>query len=160
MSPLLKLAPLLGVLHCTSKTAPNSTSLPPQGHSDTGSDSADDTGSGTDLSGLTLSLHAACTHDDASLRRWSDETWQRQHVDERAVFPPTAAWGVAVADFDGDGSVDIFLPQLGVSEFFFGDGAAGFTRRAEVNYPWPSGFGLAATPVDIEGDGDLSLIHI
>ena len=159
MSPLLKLAPLLGVLHCTSKTAPNSASLPPQGPSDTGSDSADDTGSGTDLSGLTLSPHAACTHDDASLRRWSDETWQSQHVDERAVFPPTAAWGVAVADFDGDGSVDIFLPQLGVSEFFFGNGEAGFTRRAEVSYPWPSGFGLAATPVDIEGDGDFDIVE-
>ena len=126
---------------------------------DTGSGELLDTGEETALSGLNLSPHADCTRTGSTFSRWVDETWQSQHVDERAVFPPTAAWGLAVADFDGDGYDDIFLPQLGVSEFFFSDGGTGFTRRPEVTYPWPSGFGLAATPVDIEGDGDFDIVE-
>ena len=159
MHRLLPMALLLSLLHCTAKEPAQMPSgdATPAGDSDTGE--AVDTAEGTEHSGLNLRAHADCTRTGNTFNRWLDETWQTQQVDERAVFPPTAAWGVAVADFDNDGYDDIFLPQLGVSEFFFSDGGGGFEKRAEVVYPWPTGFGLAATPVDIEGDGDFDIVE-
>jgi hypothetical protein len=70
-------------------------------------------------------------------------------------------WGLAVADFNGDDILDVFLPNIGFDEMFIGDGAGGFTRD-EAAIPMSlrddddlDTTGTAAT--DIDGDGDVDL---
>ena len=44
--------------------------------------------------------------------------------------------GVSVDDLDGDGHLDLFVPQfMSASRFLFGDGAGGFEDRSEVAHP-------------------------
>jgi len=70
-------------------------------------------------------------------------------------------WGLAVADFNGDGHLDVFLPNLGTDELFLND-ETGTLRRIEGAIPESTRFdldvdtnGVAAT--DIDGDGDVDL---
>jgi hypothetical protein len=65
---------------------------------------------------------------------------------------------VAVADFDGDGHLDlIFVAEDDrTDEYYLGDGRGGFTTA-----PWPlptSGVSNAVLALDLEGDGDLDLV--
>lgn len=85
-----------------------------------------------------------------------DEQWI-PWVDETAG----RGWGLAVADFNGDGQLDVFLPNHGWDELYLGDGNGGFTAshdsiplsgRDDTDLDTN---GVAAT--DIDGDGDIDL---
>lgn len=65
---------------------------------------------------------------------------------------------VAVADFDGDGALDlVFVAEDDrVDEYYLGDGQGGFEPA-----PWPiptDDVSNAVLPIDLDGDGDLDLV--
>jgi len=65
--------------------------------------------------------------------------------------------GVAAADYDNDGHVDLFINALGPDRLFRNRGDGTFedvTRRAGVSDP---GFGTSATWIDYDRDGRLDL---
>jgi len=71
---------------------------------------------------------------------------------------PTTAWGVVVADLNGDDHEDIYLPHFGPGELFLGDGRGGLARVDLV----PSeefGATMSAVAVDVDGDGDLDIVE-
>ncbi|MCA9491316.1 MAG: CRTAC1 family protein [Myxococcales bacterium] len=66
------------------------------------------------------------------------------------------AGGAAVADFDGDGDLDVFLPRTALpDELLLNDGHGVFAPAAFPDGPTLSNGALA---FDVEGDGDLDLL--
>ena len=69
--------------------------------------------------------------------------------------------GAAVADVDGDGDLDIFLPRIGKpNALYLNDGRGSFTdqaRRAGLAGASQRFGSAAAAFLDLEGDGDLDL---
>ena len=70
-------------------------------------------------------------------------------------------WGLAIEDFNGDGHLDLFLPNLGFDRLLLGDGTGSFSDASDT---LPMGVyadegvdtsGVAAT--DIDGDGDVDI---
>ena len=78
--------------------------------------------------------------------------------------PPEAAdfmagGGAAVADLNGDGRLDIFLPHNGPDQLFIGQPDGTFVDETEWRWPfddWAMSTGASAANVD--GDGDLDLV--
>ena len=88
--------------------------------------------------------------------------WDSQVVDSAADPLSNLGWGAAVADFDGDGSLDIFLPNAGPSELYLGTEDGLYVRAAEGSLPEEvhGRFGNGAIPVDADDDGDLDLLQL
>lgn len=82
-------------------------------------------------------------------------------LDIRPTMGPGAAWG----DVDGDGWVDLFLPQGGgrdgseppTSRFFRNDGGKRFLDESAERGLALTGAGMGALFYDADGDGDLDL---
>jgi len=75
---------------------------------------------------------------------------------------PSATHGVAFADVDGDGDLDVLLAENGVNHVLRNlldadYGVFGFEEIAGALPPDPDNT-VALTPVDVEGDGDLDLV--
>lgn len=89
--------------------------------------------------------------------RVSDGDWGAQ------VVPDNTAWryagmGVAVDDLDGDGLLDVFLPQNGADRLYINQGGGAFVDVTDSALPpAPDRVTSVATPVDIDADGDLDL---
>ena len=64
--------------------------------------------------------------------------------------------GAAVADFNGDQILDIFLPNAGTDQLYFGTASGEFVEKPEA---WPAleDASVGAVPVDIDADGDLDI---
>lgn len=65
--------------------------------------------------------------------------------------------GIAVADFTGDGIVDIFLPGPGQDFLFVGDGQADFDDQSAQWLPRETNTGESASVVDMDADGDVDI---
>lgn len=63
--------------------------------------------------------------------------------------------GIAAADVDSDGDVDVYLTSLGADEHFENDGAAAFTRQSDSDVA--DGWSTSASFFDFDRDGDLDL---
>lgn len=77
-------------------------------------------------------------------------------LQERGGDNDPTGGGVVVADLNDDGVLDIFLPQWGVSELYFGEPSGGY-RRAVSEIPVLDGEAESASVADVDGDGDLDL---
>jgi len=65
--------------------------------------------------------------------------------------------GLAIADFDDDGRLDLFLPHADGDQLYMGQEGTRFVDESDVRLPPESDVGVGATPVDIDGDGDLDI---
>jgi len=142
--------------------------------SDTGSpvtDSADDSGNADD-SGEPIAPVVV----DATATRVAiacEQPEQREARGPMFLHNPTGDWrdqtgaenlwslyggaGMAVADFDDDGHIDIFLPNADADQLFMGLEGGGYADESSVRLPSESDVGVGATAVDVDGDGDLDI---
>jgi len=90
---------------------------------------------------------------------WENEEWRSQWVDEGDDPLRLLGWGVVVADFDGNGHADIFLPNMGEKQLFMGQPGGGWNNETNERLPdLRSSPGQGGVAVDLEGDGDLDLL--
>lgn len=79
--------------------------------------------------------------------------WQNQRV--TSEFD---GWGAAVADYDGDGNPDIFLPHAGPDQIYMGRGDGTWREEDRERLTAdPDDFGDGAIAVDYDGDADLDI---
>ena len=90
----------------------------------------------------------------------------------RYRYPEIITGGACLADFDGDGHLDAYLPQGGVipgdepagdsgsaaNRLFLGRGDGRFRDHTAASGAGDSGYGNGAFAADIDGDGDLDLL--
>ncbi|MFZ5477101.1 MAG: CRTAC1 family protein [Myxococcota bacterium] len=79
------------------------------------------------------------------------EDWAAQFAGD---LDRPAGWGMAVADFDGDARLDLFLPQPYQDELYLGQADG---TLALGDFPDEDGDGLGAAAADYDGDGDFDL---
>jgi hypothetical protein len=75
----------------------------------------------------------------------------------RTASVDVAAYGIAAADFDGDGRLDVACTDAETDEIVVlgGDGRGGFMGFAIIATDLPNPYGLTATDLDMDGHGDL-----
>jgi hypothetical protein len=85
--------------------------------------------------------------------------WQAQAAH---VSPETTTYGqgVAVGDFDGDGRVDLFVPNVGMDELFLAVGDGTWALAPAGYVPENTDLTEAASAVDVDDDGDLDLLAV
>lgn len=64
--------------------------------------------------------------------------------------------GAAVADFNGDGLLDLFLPNAGEDQLYFGTASGNFVEQVAA-WPAQEDASVGAVPVDVDADGDLDI---
>lgn len=82
--------------------------------------------------------------------------WAAQTVGTEDV---PAGWGASVADFNGDGLLDVFLPQPGQDALYV-QGADGAMTLSVDAVPVEAERGIGSAAGDFDGDGDLDLVVV
>ena len=163
----------IGLVACSPSGEKSSRPLPPTAESDADGgglgDSAEpgdggaDTGTPTELVPLTVTgTPVTCADPDArsSLGPMqvvvSDGDWSNQRGEEN-LWSLYAGQGLAVSDFDGDGSLDVFLPNADEDQLFMGAADGSWTDETADRLPAASDKAAGATPIDIDDDGDTDI---
>jgi hypothetical protein len=103
---------------------------------------------------------------EENLNRLLVNNGQGVFTDESLTRLPaeTVSWNndAALADFNGDGAVDIFMPSVepGVIAgdlLYVNDGAGRFSDRSEADLPEVLDFSAAAAVGDVDGDANLDI---
>ena len=84
--------------------------------------------------------------------------WNNQNH-ESSTSDPIAASGLTLEDFDGDGILEIYIPQVGDDQFFVRQSDGTYADEASTRLP--TGLDTASTAgtaFDVELDGDLDLL--
>ncbi len=154
------LALLASLLGCTDTVTIDSDSSSPT--TDTGrTDSADPT-----LIPVTVDASGPIGCEDPAARaaepfvlREGGPDWQAQAA---LVSPETTTYGqgLAVGDFDGDGRVDLFVPNAGMDELFLAVGDGTWSLAPVGSLPDNLDLTEAASAVDADDDGDLDLLAV
>ena len=87
------------------------------------------------------------------------EDWQEQAVDPDAATLSKGR-GVSVADYDDDGRLDIFLPNLGPDQLYLGQGGGVWEDHTDPGWPAGLEFTTASVAVDFDDDGDIDLTAV
>ena len=75
------------------------------------------------------------------------------------VFPEYNSVDVAVADYDGDGDLDVYVVnQFDKNQLFLNNGQCSFTESDEGDATSVEENGFGVTPCDLDGDGDIDLV--
>ncbi|MBX9678301.1 MAG: VCBS repeat-containing protein [Gemmataceae bacterium] len=77
--------------------------------------------------------------------------------DAGIAFDPRRA-GPVFGDFDGDGALDLFVPQKTGGKLFKNDGKGKFADVSAKTIPFPQGWVTSAAWGDFDNDGQLDLI--
>jgi tetratricopeptide (TPR) repeat protein len=81
-----------------------------------------------------------------------------EDVSERANLSATSyGQGCAVADYDGDGDLDLYVTSVGHDQLFRNEGGGVFRDVAPVAGIDDAGWTTSAAFADLDGDGDLDL---
>ena len=108
------------------------------------------------------STPVVCADPDARERdgaMWLFETdgdWANQRGQEN-LWALYAGQGLAVADFDGDGWLDVFLPNADADQLFLGQADGEWIDQSASRLPVVDDKAVGATPVDVDDDGDIDI---
>lgn len=85
--------------------------------------------------------------------------WSAQLAAAAAAEDAERGAGIVVEDLDGDGALDIFLPNLGPCLLFWGDGEGGLLQAPPAALPTGTAdcHAWGADAADLDGDGALDL---
>jgi len=105
---------------------------------------------------------------DRLYRNRGDGTFADVTADALGREPPAPALGIATADFDGDGWIDIYVANDQVDNvLWMNDGDGTFTNRARLSGTAVSAdgrpeasMGVDAGDFDNDGDDDLTMTHL
>ena len=113
--------------------------------------------------------------DEASKNVWFVEEARARGVEfihesgfrEQHLLPEITGGGAALADFNNDGHLDLYLVQSGSlyedetdrvrNELYFNDGDGTFTKAADANGANDDGYGMGVVTGDYDNDGDVDL---
>ncbi len=162
---MIALTPLLLMLACDGDTG-TQTTLPDDSATDSTPPGAVLPEPTVDAS-LVLGEVKTCAdpslRDDAPMTEVLTTEWLDQTVIGDGTPPsqetPRPGVGLAVADFTGDGHLDIFLPNnRGPDQLYVGDGDGGFTDQTSARWPASEvSETTSAAGLDVEGDGDVDI---
>ncbi len=94
---------------------------------------------------------------EQACRLWRNDAGQFTDISrESGAALPGPAYGVATADYDADGDVDIFVARLGPNLLLRNEGGRFRDVASEAGVA-DAGFGTAAVWFDMDGDGKLDL---
>jgi len=82
------------------------------------------------------------------------EDWAAQQI---GTLETPGGWGAAVEDFDGDGRLDVFLPQPARDELYLQLEPGEWSEVSATALPVESEPGIGAAAADVDGDGDVDL---
>jgi hypothetical protein len=102
--------------------------------------------------GLTLSGPVVCA--DPTLRE-SLGPWEAVEI---SADEPVPGAGAVVGDFDGDGILDLFLPDLESCSLLVGVGDGTFIDRTDTLPPLSPCDAWGGSTADADGDGDLDIL--
>jgi len=92
---------------------------------------------------------------DGPLQRQDVSALVDMYTDTSGGVPPAAGSGLAVADLNGDGLLDILLPQFGSDQILVQAADGSFSDQTDALWPdRPDVATIALNTVDIDGDGD------
>ena len=86
----------------------------------------------------------------------TDGDWSNQRGQEN-LWSLYAGQGLAVADFDGDDRLDVFLPNADADQLFMGRADGEWVDESDARLPVAEDAAAGATPIDVDDDGDIDI---
>lgn len=99
----------------------------------------------------------ALRESDGPMELWSlGAGWDEQPIADNLPWQYTAGGG-AIADFNGDGRLDVYLPSAGASQLLLSEGAVWSDASAGLPATEETDLGVGGIVADVDDDGDLDI---